>query len=164
MRTGVGMRRESGPRSVAGATRPDASISLRDVFNQCIALGACVALLLVAWTEPVRAQMRREIVFTNDCRRPVRILVHHADGYQNWHPHGWYYLPAFTSSTLRDRGVVLTQSDGHDLYYYAEPTDGSSGAWEGNDASVMHEGVRYSLLRANATVRGGSLNVRLTCG
>ncbi|HYF06751.1 MAG TPA: hypothetical protein VD970_03970 [Acetobacteraceae bacterium] len=122
------------------------------------------ALLALALTgAPAEAQNARQIIFHNDCPRPVRILIHHADGYRNWHPHAWWNFAPNERSYLLWDGRRLTQLDDHDLYFYAEATDGSRQVWDGNDTRVEWRGAQYNLRRARTGIDGGDLVVRLTC-
>lgn len=125
---------------------------------------ASFATMSLACVETSYAQAKREITFNNECNHSVRILVHHADGYRNWHPHAWFYFKAYESgSFISNENVRLTQSDDHELYFYAEATDGSGKYWEGDDTYVVWEGIRYGLTKAKQVVRQGRTSVTLAC-
>lgn len=88
-------------------------------------VGAAVVALLAS--TPAEAQARRRIAIANDCGRPVQVMVHHADAYHNWHPHGWYqYVANERYAYVKANGVQLTQLEDHNLYFYAETTDGGT--------------------------------------
>ena len=137
-----------------------------NIFQRLTRVALPATALLFGTVAPAPAQqLRREIWVENACKHSVRLLIHHADGYRNWHPHAWFNLAANTSTALRSTdNVILTQSDGHQLYIYATTTDGDHGhRWEGNDTSVQWEGWPYNLRQVPQTVVGGRVVVRLTC-
>jgi hypothetical protein len=112
---------------------------------------------------PAEAQVRRYIAFENSCDVPVRVYVSHADGYRNWHAHGPFIIEPYRGAIrLEANGVTLTQTENHDLYFYAESLDGSR-IWDGRDHTAGYNGVNYRMRRAYVEVEGGWLNARLTC-
>lgn len=124
------------------------------------------AIALIASTGGAEAQASRKIVFANDCRRPVQLMVYHADAYRNWHPHGWYKFAAYdTYSYIRASGIVLKQLEDHNLYFYAETTDGGSVMrWQGGGPEVNYQGGTYRTTNANTFVNSdGDIAIRLTC-
>lgn len=131
-------------------------------------LGAAVAAvslaaLAVGSSGPAQAQIRRFIAFESGCDRPVRLYISHADGYRNWHAHGPFVLSAYQRPIrLEAGGVTLSQTDNHDLYFYAESLDGAH-VWEGTDHRATYNGVTYNMRRAPVSLSGGWLNARLTC-
>jgi len=124
-------------------------------------MSACV--VLASAPTVASAQVKRYISFENDCPYPVRIYISHADGWRNWHPHGPFVLDGNEGPIrLEADGVTLTQSDDHELYFYAERLDGN-GVWDGEDHWATYNGIEYGMRKANVTVNGGWLNARLTC-
>jgi hypothetical protein len=122
---------------------------------------AASALALPA--SPAEAQVRRYIAFENTCNFPVRVYISHADGYRNWHAHGPFIIPPREGPIrMEANGVTLTQTEDHELYFYAESLDASR-IWDGSDHTVTYNGVNYWMRRANVEVDGGWLNARLTC-
>jgi len=112
---------------------------------------------------PAEAQLRRFISFENACNFPVRVYISHADGYRNWHAHGPFIIQPYEGAIrLEANGVTLTQTENHELYFYAESLDASI-SWGGTDHTVTHNGVNYRMRRAYVEVDGGWLNARLTC-
>lgn len=113
---------------------------------------------------PAEAQVRRFIAFENTCNFPVRVYISHADGYRNWHPHGPFVIQAREGPIrLEANNVTLTQTENHELYFYAESLDGNR-FWDGSDHTATYNGVNYRMRRANVEIEGGWLNARLTCG
>jgi len=112
---------------------------------------------------PAKAQVRRYLAFENTCDVPVRVYISHADGYRNWHPHGPFIIqPHRGPIRLEANGVTLTQTENHDLYFYAESLAGDL-IWEGRDHTAIFNGVNYRMRRAIVEVEGGWLNARITC-
>ena len=125
---------------------------------------ALSAAALTAMAGPAQAQVAREIFFHNDCASPVRFVISHADQSRNWHPHGWWNFSAHQEPTrllVDDRPI--TQLDDHDLYFYAEATDGSGNFWDGSDHQATFLGTTFRMQKANMTVESGNLLIRLTC-
>ncbi len=87
-------------------------------------------------------ETQRRIVFDNRCNAPIRLLVRHADGYRNWHIHGWYDLDPHEVTGLTSNGTRLTQSDNHTLYFYAESSDNRGYLWNG-DHNEEWRGTTY---------------------
>ncbi len=111
---------------------------------------------------PAEAQVKRYIAFENSCNVPIRVYISHADGYRNWHAHGPFILqPQRGPIRLEANGVTLTQTEGHDLYFYAESLDGDL-IWRG-DYITVYQGVNYRMRRADVEVDGGWLNARIAC-
>ena len=131
-------------------------------FKSAIAAVALAALNVGA-AAPAQAQVRRYITFENACGLPVRLYVSHADGYRNWHAHGPFVLSAYQGATRLDaNGIILTQTEDHDLYFYAETTNGTV-IWDGTAHAASFNGVTYMMRRAPVAVVGGELGTRLTC-
>ncbi len=129
------------------------------------AIVGATAIALLA-SAPAEAQARRRIAIANDCGRPVQVMVHHADAYHNWHPHGWYQYAAYERyAYVKASGVQLTQLEDHNLYFYAETTDGGTPErWQGGGPEVQFKGGYYRTMKANTFVdRDGDLAIRLTC-
>ncbi len=126
---------------------------------------ACGALAfgLFLLAAPAEAQNRRQIVFHNDCRRPVRVLVHITDNPGVYNTYAWWDFAPGERSYLQWQRVTLGQLDDHALYIYAEATDGSRVVWSGNAGTANWRGVQYALQQARVGVVDGDLVVRLTC-
>jgi len=129
-----------------------------------IAIMACFAAAFAFLpVDPAHGQIRRYISFQNSCGTAIRLYISHADGYRNWHVHGPFVIQAYGGPIrLEANNITLTQTENHDLYFYAESLDGS-GVWEGTEHSASLNGVTYRMRRAAVTVTGGWLNARLTC-
>ena len=108
------------------------------------------------------AQTQRRIVFDNRCNAPIRLLVRHADGYRNWHIHGWYDLDPHEVTGLTSNGTRLTQSDNHTLYFYAESSDNRGYLWNG-DHNEEWRGTTYGFRAARVVAEGNLLRTRITC-
>ena len=106
-------------------------------------LCACIAALMVSTA--AHAQVQRYISIDSVCGKAMRVYVSHADGVRNWHVHG----------------IVLTQSDDHDLYVYAESLDGSR-FWSG-DYGFQHAGMVFNMVKAPASLVDGELRFKLRC-
>jgi hypothetical protein len=140
------------------------NISIGGVGMNQIAKCVCPAVVLLALMTPnhADAQVRRNISIDSNCAKPLRIYISHADGYRNWHVHGPFEFSAYEGPTrLRVDDVVLTQTENHDLYIYAEALDGSS-IWSGNQ-NFEYRGMTYSMTKAALTVVNGEARVNLTC-
>jgi len=123
-----------------------------------------VAAATLVMTGSAQAQTARTIYMENACRHPIKFLIHHSDTYRNWHPHGWWNFRAFQGSTqLVLSSQTLTQLDDHDLYFYAESTDGSGVYWQGDATTTTFNGVTYRLQKSNVTLDHGRLLTRVTC-
>jgi len=123
-------------------------------------IGASVVALMCSTA--AQAQAKRYISIDSVCSKAIRLYVSHADGYRNWHVHGPYALGAYEGPTkLRDSGVVLTQTENHEMYIYAESTDGSY-VWSG-DHGFEYGGLTYNMKKANASLVDGEFRVKLTC-
>jgi hypothetical protein len=119
-------------------------------------------LMIVGSTSQAQAQVKRYISVDSHCSKPLRFYVSHADGYRNWHVHGPYDFAAYEGPTrLKNNNVVLTQTENHDLYIYAESMDGRT-VWEGN-YNFDYNGLQFSMMKANLSIQGGELRVKLTC-
>lgn len=130
----------------------------RRLFGSLLTASA-LALLAV----PAEAQVRRYIAFENTCNVAIRVYISHADGYRNWHAHGPFVIQAHEGPIrLEANGLTLTQTENHDLYFYAESLDGRR-IWDGRDHTATYHGVNYRMRRAYVEVDGGWLNARLTC-
>jgi hypothetical protein len=130
--------------------------------NRTIAATFGFAAILASFSTAAQAQLQRRIIIQNDCNSAIRLLIRHADGYRNWHMHGWVNIDPYETTGLTSRGQRLTQSDNHTLYFYAESTDSRGYLWDGDQ---YHEwnGVNYGLRRANVTAQGTELRTRITC-
>lgn len=127
-------------------------------------LGKLAAMTLVAagMASAAQAEIRRPIQVQSVCDRPLRIMISHADGYRNWHPHGWWvFQPKEGPKSLAVEGRVLTQLEDHELYFYAESTDGTF-SWEGG-TFVNFNGTRYPMRKATTVVERGNLVLILNC-
>ena len=128
-------------------------------------LFALCALLfgLLVQAAPVAAQTARQIVFFNECARPLRLMISHANRPQGWHPHAWWSFEPNERAYLAVDGQRLMQLDDHAIYFLAEATDGSGVVWSGEDHATQWDGQRYSLRRAVTGVVDGDLEIRLAC-
>lgn len=125
---------------------------------------SCVAILVLSFDSGAFAQNspNRYITFQNNCRWAVRLWVYHADGWRNWHPHGPFELSAYSGPTrLLAGNTYLTQSDGHNLYYYAE-TLGRTRTWDGNQ-QVAYNGITYNMRLAEVGIQNGNLGHVMNC-
>lgn len=133
------------------------------LLSRAILASALTLSSMTVMVAPAQAQIRRYISFENACNRAVRIYISHADGYRNWHPHGPFELSANEGPIrLEANGVTLTQTENHDLYFYAESLDGAE-VWDGNDHTATYNNINYRMRRAVVEINGGWLNARLTC-
>lgn len=133
-------------------------------MNTRIKQALCVGASLVAlmFSSATQAQTQRVITVENMCAKPVRLYVSHADGFRNWHVHGPYIMGAFEGPNhLRDNGVVLTQSENHDLYIYAESLDGRR-VWSGNHG-FWYGGLVFNMTKVTLNMVDGGLRFRLLC-
>jgi len=122
-----------------------------------------LAFLVIGIPTAAQAQVRRYISFENRCNSAIRLYISHADGWRNWHPHGPFIIQGRQGPIrLEANGITLTQTENHDLYFYAESLDGG-GVWEGTDHVATYNGVTYRMRRATVSVTGGWLNASLTC-
>lgn len=128
---------------------------------------ACAGLATLV--SPANAQLlETRVLYANSyCAHPVRIMVLHKDSTHAHHVHAWYEFRPYQESRLEDRGVVLRQVVGADLYFYAETlTGGNTPAltWRGNDATGTFNNVNYPMRRTTLTVNArGELEFSLTC-
>jgi hypothetical protein len=110
----------------------------------------------------VQAQVKRNISIDSNCPKALRLYISHADGYRNWHVHGpFQFAPNEGPTKLKDNGVVLTQSENHDLYVYAESLDGKT-SWSG-DYSFEFNGLTFGMMKAALSLVNGEVRVNLTC-
>jgi len=133
-------------------------------FRTLTIVGALASLATFA--SDAHAAGRRNIYVRNACNRPIELLIDHADGYHNWHPHAWFRFAAGEGGYLRgSEGNILSQSEDHELYGYARTTDrGWPLYWEGNEQEVIWQGAAYKETKLNTTVDSdGDLVVRITC-
>lgn len=131
-------------------------------------LSVASAVVMIASTAGANAQAVRKIVIANDCSRPIQMMIYNASTYRNWIPHGWYKFAAYESySYVRSQGVILTQLEDHDLYFYAETTDGGTVTrWQNTSSgiSVEYQGGTYRTMKANTSINDdGDMAVRITC-
>lgn len=111
------------------------------------------------------AQVARVINFYNACSSPIEFIINHSNGMGNWHPHGWYKLQPYQSSTFTETagGAALTQMDGYSLYFYARSTDGTDRTWSGSNRQ-MFQNAEYPFMKmATTTSSDGSLRASITC-
>ncbi|PWR23882.1 hypothetical protein [Zavarzinia compransoris] len=122
-----------------------------------------LAALQFVGTAAAQQPATREIRVVNKCRLPINLLIEHADGYRNWHPHAWYRIDALASTGLKNKnGDLLRQSDGLSLYYYAESVNGRY-FWQGTDSSTTWNNTTYRLRKAATYVSEQRLTFELTC-
>ena len=121
------------------------------------------SLLFVGFVPmPAAAQVKRYISLDSFCSRAVRIYISHADGVRNWHVHGPYNFAAYEGPTrLNNNGVTLTQTEGHEIYFFAESIDGSK-QWQGS-YNFEFNGISYPMQKATLSIVGGELRVKLSC-
>ena len=124
---------------------------------------AAVVMSAFATFTPASAQAQevRPILVQNNCHRPVRLWINHADGWRNWHPHGEFTLPAYSSTYLEDNRVRLSQRTDHDLYIYAETLNGDV-TWQGNQMTVVN-GFNLPMRTINYSLQYAAYRVELTC-
>lgn len=132
----------------------------RTVLLAPLAVAPCSAALAQGF-------VLREIWFRNNFRKRVRLMIHHADGYRNWHTHAWWSFAPYEGPLAlalgRDR--CLQRSD-HSLYFYAECVDGTS-YWDGTppfDDDAVHvtwQGDGFRLRRAGYSVIGNRLQFEI---
>ena len=136
---------------------------IRGMLAAALLVGTAVTAVFVP-AEPAHAQVARELWVKNDCPRPMRFIISHADAYRNWHTHGWWNFSANESAkALTWSGIRLTQLDNHDLYIYGETTDGSGQYWQGGDFHYEFSGNTYNMMKVPLSVVSGHLELRLTC-
>ncbi len=127
---------------------------------------AAAVVMMFAFAGEAHAQALRKIVFANDCNRSIQLFVYSADSYHNWQPHGWYkFDPNDSYAYIRANGSPLLQLEDHDLYFYAETTDGGSvKRWQGGGPQVNYQGGIFNTMKANTWVNNdGDIAVRITC-
>lgn len=133
---------------------------MKQVFRLMAASAAVFALL---GQGQAFAQTKRYISVDSRCSKPLLLYISHADGYRNWHVHGPFSFGAYEGPTnLRDGGVVLTQSDDHELYIYAESLDGTS-TWGGSH-HFNYRGLSFGMMKAPMNLVNGDVRINLTCG
>ena len=126
------------------------------------AWGMLAASFVVA-ASPAQA-VERELYFENACAHPVRVLVSHAYDEDSWDAHGWYeFTGNEDASQLVEDDEPLTQLDDHQMFIYAETTDGSDIFWEGTDHYETFNEISYGMMRPALEVISGDLHVRLVC-
>lgn len=135
------------------------------IRSVCVALAAVLSFGATFAPTPAAAQVARVIQFYNACTSPVEFIINHSNGAANWHPHGWYKLRPYQSSTFTENagGALLTQMDGYSLYFYARSTDGTGQIWRGSNTQSF-QGVSYGFAKMNTSVStDGSLRATITC-
>ena len=131
-------------------------------FKLFTALAVALSTFAVAAPSTAQAQELRPIMVRNACYKQVRLWIHHADAWRNWHPHGSFLINGNAAATyLTASGVRLMQMTDHDLYFYAEATDGS-GTWDG-DHTVTVRGVDLPMKPAKYELKYASYYIELTC-
>lgn len=120
-----------------------------------------LAALPVAAPATAQSSVLRPILVQNFCNRAVNLWVNHADAWRNWHPHGDFFIPANSSRYLEDYGIRLNQRTDHDIYFYAEATNGSL-TWEGADYRTVN-GYSLPMRRQGFILSNGAYAIRLTC-
>lgn len=133
-------------------------------FVRRLAVSALVlgSLFMVA-PPPAEAQQAqlRSLVFQNNCRTPVRLLVRHLEEQNRYTTTGFYTIRPNTSTRLTERGDNIMHRTGSPLYFFAE-TDGRT--WSSSEVTVAFNGVNYRMVRANQTVSGDSIQFSVGCG
>lgn len=133
--------------------------SFRPLLASVLAIGATMAPV------PASAQVARVIQFYNACTSPVEFIINHSNERANWHPHGWYKLRPYQSSTFTETagGSLLMQMDGYSLYFYARSTDGTNKVWSGTNRQ-LYQNAEYPFMKMNTTTSSdGSLRASITC-
>lgn len=129
-------------------------------------MAAALALPLpIGAVPPASAQsgVTREVRVQNSCRKPVRVLIHHAATNRNWVTRGWYELAGNDQPRLiRANNQAIQQLSDHNIFYFAEARDGSVN-WGGEGTTATFGGVRYQMRRATPTIVNGDFLIRLTC-
>jgi hypothetical protein len=120
-----------------------------------------LAALPVAAPATAQSSVLRPILVQNFCNRAVNLWVNHADGWRNWHPHGDFFIPANSSRYLEDYGIRLNQRTDHDIYFYAEATNGSL-TWEGYDYHTVN-GFSLPMRRQSFILSNGAYALQLYC-
>jgi hypothetical protein len=69
--------------------------------------------------------------FHNECRRPVRVVIHFKDLRNAWRTAGWWDFSPRERAILRGADKVELRTNNSVWYYYAESTDGSGLSWRG---------------------------------
>lgn len=138
----------------------------RGITMRKIVTNAVVAAILLSTTVTVptaaTAQTQRDIMIENQCYKPLRIWISHADGWRNWHGHGPFDFSGNEPAIrIRANGRILTQRDDHRLYIYGETLDGSE-IWDGDFPNTVN-GVSYNMREVNYSVDRGTYYVSFTC-
>jgi hypothetical protein len=130
-----------------------------------IKLLALVALALsplpAASPALAQSQVLRPILIENLCNRPVNLWVDHSDGWRNWHTHGSFTVGAYASTYLSDNGTRLHQRTDHDIYFYAETTNGTV-TWDGTYMRNV-DGYTLPMRRQSVVLKNGAYAIRLGC-
>ncbi|WP_375396967.1 hypothetical protein [uncultured Sphingomonas sp.] len=138
-------------------------------LTDIVGLAIASLVLTIASTPGAYAQALRKIAIANECSRPIQMIVYSANSYHNWQPHGWYQFVANDPySYVRTKGVILTQLEDHDLYFYAETTDGQAVLrWQdtsGASVNVEYQGGTYRMIKAKTFLNeDGDTALRVTC-
>lgn len=130
-----------------------------------VKIAAALALGMTTFfgSASAQAQTLRPIMIENNCYREIRLWVTHADGWRNWHGHGAYLFSAYEPAiALSDRGTRLMQRDDHNLYFYAEATDGSGVYWGGDYPNTVN-GTTYRMRQAEYSIERGAFVVQINC-
>lgn len=126
---------------------------------------ALIALALspvpMAVPAAAQSQVLRPILVENFCNRPVSLWIDHADGWRNWHSHGDFTIRAYSSTYLQDNGIRLKQRTDHDIFFYAESTNGTL-TWDGGFARTVN-GYSLPMRRQSAVLKNGAYVIQLTC-
>lgn len=125
------------------------------------ALGLAAATSAIVPTA-AQAQDLRPIMIQNNCYKPIRMWVNHADGWRNWYSHGTFNFAGYEPSLyLTANGVRLLQRDDHKLYFYAETTDGGL-IWQGSYPTNV-DGYSLPMREANYSVQYAAYHIQITC-
>lgn len=124
---------------------------------------AALALSPVATATPAMAQSQilRPILIENLCNRSVSLWVDHADGWRNWHPHGDFTIAPYASTYLQANGIRLNQRTDHDIFFYAESTNGTL-TWDGVYSRYVN-GYSLPMRRQSTVLKNGAFAITLTC-
>lgn len=119
--------------------------------------------LSILWTAaPAAAQDCRDVYIENACHKTVRIVVNSAARWHDWRNFGWYTIKRGVNTKLLSNDRPICHRLDHDLYFYAETTDGKF-YWEGDDYKAKFRGTTYPMRKASTTrYHGGSL-IEITC-
>ena len=130
-----------------------------------LACGFAGVLALLLLPEAASAQVHRELYFQNQCRYPIRLLLHHRHDDGTPASHGWYSIEPKTNLLRLESspGHALIHTEGTDLFFYAEvTTPGVTYYWQG-DAPVTYNGIEYRMMRSALRMQDGKLYLWTHC-